>query len=42
MDGEQIVWKPVGEVVQIGKVNPGKCAGQRHRIAPDVYFAASG
>ncbi len=42
MDREQLVREAVGEVVQIGEVDPRQRAGQRHRIAPAVYLAASG
>ncbi len=42
VDGEQVVREARREVVQIREVDPGKRAGQRHRIAPDVYLAASG
>jgi hypothetical protein len=38
MDREQVVRKTVCEVVQIGEVD----AHHGHRIAPDVYLAASG
>jgi hypothetical protein len=36
------VREAVGEVVQIGEVDPRQRAGQRHRIAPGLYLAASG
>ena len=42
MDGEQLVRKSVGEVVQIGEVDARERAGESHRIAPGVYLAASG
>ena len=45
MDGEQLVRKSVGEIVQIGEVDPRERAGcghRGHRIAPGVYLAASG
>ena len=40
MDVEQVVRKAVGEVVQIGEVDRREIHG--HRIAPEVYLAASG
>jgi hypothetical protein len=42
MDGEQLVRKSVGEIVQIGAVDPRERANESHRIAPGVYLAASG
>ena len=42
VNGEQIVRETVGEVVQIGEVDLRERAGQRHRIAPGAYLAASG
>ncbi|MDT5183225.1 MAG: hypothetical protein QOI29_1383 [Mycobacterium sp.] len=39
---EKRVREAVGEVVQIGEVDLRQSPGQRHRIAPDVYLAASG
>ena len=42
MNGEQLVRKTVGEVVQIGEVDIGERRRQSHRIAPGVYLAASG
>ena len=38
MHFEQVVRETVGEIVQIGEVDSRQC----HRIAPEVYFAASG
>ena len=34
VDGEQLVRESVGEVVQVGEVDAGERAGERHRIAP--------
>jgi hypothetical protein len=39
MDLEERVRKAGREVVEIGEVDLGE---SRHRIAPEVYFAASG
>ena len=39
---EQVMREACGEVVQIGEVDPGQRPRQCHRIAPEVYFAASG
>ena len=39
---EQVVRETVGEVGQIGEVDSGQRTGLSHRIAPEVYFAASG
>jgi hypothetical protein len=40
--GEQVVRKAVSEVVQIGEVDICHRADLSHRMAPDVYLAASG
>ncbi|ALI24867.1 hypothetical protein XA26_10080 [Mycolicibacterium fortuitum] len=37
MRGEQLVRETGGEVVQVGEVGR-----QRHKMAPEVYLAASG
>jgi hypothetical protein len=42
MHGEQLVRKSVGEIVQIGEIEPRQRAGEGHRIAPGAYLAASG
>jgi len=42
MDGEELVRKSVGEVVQIGEIDPRQRTGESHRIAPGLYLAASG
>jgi hypothetical protein len=38
MDSEEVVREAAGEVVQVSEVD----LGERHNIAPGVYFAASG
>ncbi len=40
--GEQLVRESPGEVVQIGEVDLGQLHRGGHRIAPEVYLAASG
>jgi hypothetical protein len=39
---EKRVWEARSEVIQIGEVNLGQRRHRSHRIAPEVYLAASG